>query len=150
MRYTIILFLAIMSVLSCEKDRETLVVTKPDPVVIYKQIGIVGDATSVGWNIGSPIKMTADKSGFIHTWTGEFKPGKFKVPLILGAGWGVPSLRPIKDGETDLSLTTSQILDESKGQADFKWQITDATKGNYTFTVDLTDLDNIKVKFIKN
>lgn len=126
---------------SCEKTKEITVYNLP----VYENLYLVGDATPAGWNIADPTPMTVDpEDPFVFTYTGSLSVGQFKIPTAKG-NWGCDYFMPIVDGESDLSVTTVQLV--KGGNPDYKWKITQA--GNYKITIHIMDPGPYSIQIVK-
>ncbi|WP_031426767.1 SusF/SusE family outer membrane protein [Flavimarina sp. Hel_I_48] len=105
----------------------------------YDYLGLVGDATTAGWNPGASAEMVQDPSDpAIFTYEGSLKStgeGALKIATFLG-DWC--------DGEWLYAPQPNQNIEASAGFVingcggpDDKWQVTEETEGNYLITVNL-------------
>jgi hypothetical protein len=95
------------------------------------QLWLVGDATPNGWDIANATPMTVSATNpTIFTYTGPFTAGEFKI--ATAKDFNAPFYRPTTDHPA-LSVTAVQL---SAGSPDNKWQITGATAGSHTLTLD--------------
>lgn len=101
------------------------------PFTAPKQLWLVGDATVNGWDIGNATPMTVSATNpTIFTYTGPFTVGEFKI--ATAKDFNAAFYRPTTDHPA-LSATAVQL---SAGNPDNKWQITSATAGTHTLTLD--------------
>ena len=114
--------------ISCKKE-----IKAGDPVALtYDQVYMVGNATSVGWNINDaiPMKPTSGNPDEF-TWEGPLFAGEIKFPTALS--WS---------SDTFMSATPGQSISDNKGllalsgNPDYHWVITDAEAGNYKITLN--------------
>jgi len=97
----------------------------------YKQLWMVGDATSAGWNIDAPVAMAPTAGNpYEFTYTGALKAGEFKIPTATG-DWGTDYFMPPVN---DAGITETNAVFIPSGNPDNKWKITDA--GNYKITLN--------------
>jgi hypothetical protein len=100
------------------------------PFTAPTQLWLVGDATANGWDIVNATPMTVSATNpTIFTYTGPFTAGEFKI--ATAKDFNAPFYRPITDHPA-LSATAVQL----SGSPDNKWQITGATVGPHTLTLD--------------
>jgi hypothetical protein len=94
------------------------------------QLWLLGDATPGGWSLTSmtPLVVSATNPT-VFTYTGNFVPGEFKI--ATAADYNAPFYRPLTDHPA-LSATGVQVT----ASPDNKWQITGATAGTHTLTLD--------------
>ncbi|RZK97342.1 MAG: SusF/SusE family outer membrane protein, partial [Hymenobacter sp.] len=105
------------------------------PFAAPTQLWLVGDATVRGWDIQNATPMTVSPTNpTIFTYTGPFTPGEFKIATIKD--FNAPFYRPTVNYPA-LSATAVQL---SAGNPDNKWQITAATAGTHTITLDVLNL----------
>ncbi|MGB3775769.1 MAG: SusF/SusE family outer membrane protein [Leeuwenhoekiella sp.] len=107
----------------------------------YDYLGLVGDATLAGWNPGASEGMIKDASDeAIFTYAGPLSSsgeGAVKIATFTG-DWC--------DGDWLYAPQPNQNIEEESnfvinncGGPDNKWQITEATAGDYLVTVNLRD-----------
>ncbi|MGI4871780.1 MAG: SusE domain-containing protein [Janthinobacterium lividum] len=101
------------------------------PFAAPTQLWLVGDATVKGWDIGNATPMTVSPTDpTIFTYTGPFVAGEFKI--ATAKDFNAAFYRPTTDHPA-LSATAVQV---SAGNPDNKWQITAATAGTHTITLN--------------
>ncbi len=116
----------------------------PVPVVFYatdsiqpfENLYILGDATPVGWNIGSPLKMTQNESNpYLWEWEGELIAGEFKMPTFTGDwcdGVWINASRP------NQTLTEHHYITTFGCEGpDNKWLVSTTDAGEYRIMVDV-------------
>ncbi|GBU07115.1 hypothetical protein AwDysgo_04460 [Bacteroidales bacterium] len=110
-------------------------------LVPYERLFLVGDATSIGWDIGQALEMQWNPATpNVFTIAVELKAGDLKIPIERD--WGAPTFRPmVADGSID-----SEDLQVYSGGDDIKWKIKDEQSGKYLIRID-TEL--MKIKFDK-
>ena len=138
MKYGMYLMLALLapaSFLSCNDDKDIVVITEELPLKV-EHLYMVGDATPAGWSIDNPFEMTRDtENKYLVTYHGKLKTGEIKLPLSKG-DWGATFVyAPAADTEINDKGVASDAIDIRKGGADNKWKVTKT--GIYTFAVDL-------------
>lgn len=101
------------------------------PFVPYENLWMVGDATPVGWNIGSPEPMVRE-SDYVFTWTGQLNAGEFKFPIATG-DWGTGFFMPYN---ADESITSTLVTFRPTGSPDTKWRVQPGEEGTYTIRLD--------------
>ncbi len=116
----------------------------PVPVVFYatdsiqpfENLYILGDATPVGWNIGSPLKMTQNETNpYLWEWEGELIAGEFKMPTFTGDwcdGAWINASQP-----NQLLSATDYISTFGCDGPDNKWRVNANDAGDYSITVDV-------------
>ncbi|MFH0758426.1 MAG: SusF/SusE family outer membrane protein [Bacteroidota bacterium] len=107
-----------------------------DPIQPFENLYLLGSATPVGWNIGSPIKMTQDETNpYVWQWEGELMAGEFKMPTFTG-DWcdGVW----INASQPDQILSATDYITTSGCDGpDYKWLVSEKEAGDYRITVDV-------------
>ena len=107
-----------------------------DPIQTFEYLYLLGDATPVGWNIGSPIKMTQSETNrYVWEWEGELIAGEFKMPTFTGdwcdGAW-------LNASQPDQSLSaTDYITTFGCDGPDNKWRVKPGEEGAYRITVDV-------------
>ncbi len=100
------------------------------PFAAPTQLWLIGDATPGGWSLSSMTPMTVSPTNpTVFTYTGSFTPGEFKI--ATAASFSAPFYRPTTNhpalSATGVVLSTNP---------DDKWEITAATAGTHTLTLD--------------
>lgn len=119
-----------------EKGEGTVEPPPPPPAIEY--LGLLGDATEVGYNIASPAAMTMDsENSSIFTYEGPLTAGKLKIATFSGdwcdGKW-------INAAEADQPLTNPAfIFTTGCDGPDNQWVVDDAAVGNYLITVNLVE-----------
>ncbi len=117
---------------SCKKE----IKAGPPLSLTYDQVYMVGNATSVGWDIGNAIPMTATAGNADEfTWTGPLYAGEIKFPTALS--WSSDTFMSSASGQ---SITNNKGLLALSGNPDYHWVLTDADAGNYKITLNTKDL----------
>jgi len=107
-----------------------------DPVQTYENLYILGDATPVGWNIGSPDKMTQNETNsYVWEWEGELSAGEFKFSTYTGdwcdGKW-------INASQPNQSITaTDYIITSGCDGPDNKWLVKASEAGAYSIAIDV-------------
>ena len=107
-----------------------------DPVQTFGSLYILGDATAVGWNIGSPDKMTQNETNpYLWEWEGELGAGEFKFPTYTGdwcdGDW-------INASQPNQGITaTDYIITHGCDGPDNKWLVHASEAGDYTIVIDM-------------
>ena len=105
----------------------------------YEYLGLVGDATTAGWNPDASAAMTKDPDDpALFTYEGPFSAsgeGAFKIATKLG-GWCDGDWLFAPQPNQSIAQKTGFVINDCGGP-DNKWQVTDETAGNYLVTVDL-------------
>ena len=93
-----------------------------DPIQTFENLYLLGDATPVGWDIGSPIKMTqSETSHYVWEWEGELTAGEFKMPTFTG-DWCDGTWINASQPDQNLSATDYIITSGCDGP-DNKWRV---------------------------
>lgn len=105
-------------------------------VPYYENLYLLGNATTVDWNIGAPIPMVqSEEDSMIFTWKGELKEGQFKISTFTG-DWCDGTW--IKASQADQVITaTDYIYTNGCDGADNKWSVSATEAGEYLITVNL-------------
>lgn len=107
-----------------------------DPIQPFENLYLLGDATPVGWNIGSPLKMTQNETNpYIWEWEGELTAGEFKMPTFTGNwcdGIWINSSQP-----DQILSATDYIFTYGCDGPDNKWRVNASDAGDYRITVDV-------------
>jgi|GEM_PF-54972 len=125
-----------LSTITVDTKKNTMKIEKSEITDLY----MVGDATPVGWNIDSPVKMQK-LEGNIYRWEGYMHKGSFKM-VGMSSVWN-PSINPkyqqtlSPDGSHDLNLTNGST-------GDYMFVI--PKPSHYLIEVDL---NNMKLKSVK-
>lgn len=135
--YTLLVLLATMSFLSCNDDKDIVMITDELPLKV-DHLYMVGDATPAGWSIDNPTELTKDDNDkFVFTYHGKLNAGELKFPLSKG-DWGATFIyAPAAGTEINAKGVASDAIDIRKGGDDYKWKVTEA--GIYTLTLNLRD-----------
>jgi len=116
----------------------------PEPVIFYatdsiqpfENLYLVGDATPVGWNIGSPeIMIRNDTNPYVWEWEGELTTGEFKMSTFTGNwcdGMWINSSQP-----NQILTATDYITTFGCDGPDNKWRLNLSDAGDYKITVDV-------------
>ena len=126
----LIIVLSLFSV-SCSKDLKA-----GDPItLIYNQVYMVGNATSVGWNINNAIPMTvASDNPNEFSWEGPLYAGEIKFPTALS--WSSDTFMSATSGQ---SVSDNKALLALNGNPDYHWSLADADTGTYKITLNTKD-----------
>jgi hypothetical protein len=107
-----------------------------DPIQPFENLYLLGDATPVGWNIGSPLKMTQNETNpYLWEWEGELKAGEFKMPTFTGDwcdGAWINASQP-----NQILSATDYITTFGCDGPDNKWRVNTSDAGDYKITVDV-------------
>lgn len=104
----------------------------------FSALYIVGDASSSGWNIGSPEAFTqSEADAFEFTYQGTLTPGALKISTFSGDWCDGNWINSPQDGY-ELTNTDYIITNGCEGP-DNKWEVTSSTQGIYIITVNLHD-----------
>lgn len=124
----IVMALSLFAV-SCKKELKA-----GNPIALtYDQVYMVGNATSVGWNISSAIPMNVTSGNPNEfTWEGPLNAGEIKFPTALS--WSADTFMSATSGQ---SITDNKALLALSGNPDYHWILTDA--GNYKITLNTKD-----------
>ena len=129
---------------ACQSGNEEFGAAIPVPVVFYatdsiqpfENLYLLGDATPVGWNIGSPDKMTQNETNpYIWEWEGKLIAGEFKMSTFTGNwcdGVWINSSQP-----NQILTATDYITTFGCDGPDNKWRLNSTDVGNYKITVDV-------------
>jgi hypothetical protein len=99
--------------------------------IVVNELYILGGATSTGWNLDAMEAFT--KNGTIFTWTGHLTVDEFRFPLQKQSNVWWPCLMFSEDGKS---------IVYGKSDAD-KVVYKVAEEGDYTITIDATNVKNI-------
>lgn len=114
-----------------------LVINLKDSTISYSplQLYIVGDATPIGWNIGSAIQLTENSDSlFLFTYIGKLIGGSFKFPVNRNTDWGQNMYMCDPNDSTKIYLHIGGASDDNK------WTIASADSGYYTITLNVKAL----------
>lgn len=107
----------------------------------YEYLGLVGDATTAGWNPDASAAFTPDPDDpALFTYEGPFSAtgeGAFKIATKLG-GWCDGDWLFAPQANQSIAQKTSFVINDCGGP-DNKWQVTGETAGTYLVTVDLRE-----------
>jgi Outer membrane protein SusF_SusE len=116
---------------SCKKE----IKAGPPITLTYDQVYMVGDATSVGWDINNAIPMVPTSGNPDEfTWEGPLYAGEIKFPTALS--WTSDTFMSAAAGQ---SITDNKALLALNGNPDYHWVLTDADAGNYKITLNTKD-----------
>lgn len=105
----------------------------------YTELYLIGDASENDWNIGSPVVgfTQSNTDPFIFTYLGQLTPGEFKISTYTGDWCDADWLHPTQAD----AAPTSGNFEAHLGCTgpDYKWRITEETKGEYFVTINLYD-----------
>lgn len=102
----------------------------------YESIYLLGDATPVGWNIGSPFPMQRDEIyPFLFTLEVFLTPGDLKFPTFTG-DWCDGDWLNASQANQILGATDYVITNGCEGP-DYKWSVIASEVGRYLITIDL-------------
>lgn len=100
----------------------------------YQMVYLVGNATSIDWNIDKAIEMTPDPLiPSIFTVQTTLKEGELKMPTEKS--WSSPTFRPM-EANGSIDKTDTQVSSAADGAADLKWKVTATQAGTYKITLD--------------
>jgi hypothetical protein len=104
---------------------------------------ILGDATPVGWDIGTPDPLIQDPNDSrVFSWEGVLVQGEFKFPLFTG-DWCDSTW--INSSQPDASISSGAfIYTQGCDGPDNKWRIQPGEEGTYRIVVYL-DHDSVDV-----
>jgi len=116
---------------SCKKE----IKAGPPIALTYDQVYMVGNATSVGWDINNAIPMTPTSGNADEfTWEGPLYAGEIKFPTALS--WTSDTFMSATAGQ---SVTDNKALLALNGNPDYHWALADADAGNYKITLNTKD-----------
>ncbi|TKK69815.1 SusF/SusE family outer membrane protein [Ilyomonas limi] len=116
---------------SCKKE----IKAGPPIALTYDQVYMVGNATSVGWDINNAIPMTPTSGNPNEfTWEGPLYAGEIKFPTALS--WTSDTFMSATAGQ---SITDNKALLALNGNPDYHWVLADADAGNYKITLNTKD-----------
>lgn len=120
---------------ACEGEKD-LIVIEGDLPIKTSTFYILGDATSVGWDIGNPIALKpTEEDPLVFVFEGYLSNGEIKCSLKTGS-WEVPFVRPVTNGcEISKSGVQETKFTMYAGDPDNKWKV--IAPGNYRLTFDL-------------
>jgi len=114
-----------------------------DPIQTFECLYILGDATPVGWNIGSPDKMTQnEENSYLWKWEGELSAGEFKFSTYTG-DWCDGDWINASQANQAISATDYIITHGCDGP-DNKWLVNASETGVYTIVIDV-EHENIQI-----
>ena len=96
---------------------------------------MVGDATPVAWEIGSPYEMTKESEG-VFTYEGVLAAGEVKFPVEFR--WDGPTYLSDTEGTDITAGGEFNVVLRPEGQPDYKFRVTQA--GSYKLTLDTVNL----------
>lgn len=100
----------------------------------YNQLWVVGSATPMGWDLDNAAEMVQSGSDpFIFTFTDVLSAGELKI--ATAKSWDAPFFRPTV---ANAPITSTEVQ-ESAGDPDNKWLLTEAEAGLYKITLNLRD-----------
>lgn len=110
----------------------------------FSEVYLLGNGFACGWNRDQEdFKM--NKAGRIYSWTGLMQKGQdFRFTINNDAWW--PSLIP-SDGSTVEDGTSAGL---TLGGSDSSTQFSVSKDGEYTITIDATDMDNLTYSIALN
>lgn len=109
----------------------------------FPELWIVGDATESDWNIDAPVGFTQSGSNpFVFSYEGVLNPGNFKIFAGPLGDWCGEWYRPFTDNQ---ALENGEVDQNSGCEVDYKWIVTDATKGRYKIILN-TQTNTIQFK----
>jgi len=107
-----------------------------DPIQPFETLYFLGDATPVGWNIGSPEKMNQNETDpYVWEWEGELTAGEFKFPTFKGDwcdGVWINASQP-----NQVLTATDYITTSGCDGPDYKWRVNSQDAGDYNIAVDV-------------
>lgn len=120
------------------KQEATVEFTLTPYAAVSSSLYIVGDATSVGWNIENALEMTPSTTAVAtFVYQGSFKGGSFKFPVSRDNCF-------CQDFYTKDATDAGKMVYNKNGSGeDVQWQITEP--GQYKITVDILKL-TIKIE----
>ena len=125
----VLLALITFTFYSCKKE-----IKAGEPIALtYETVYMVGDATSVGWDIGNAIAMTAAGENEF-TWEGPLFAGEIKFPTAHS--WTSDTFMSATPGQ---SISDNTGLLALNGNPDYHWKITDTEAGNYKVILNTKD-----------
>ncbi|MDD3322636.1 MAG: SusF/SusE family outer membrane protein [Paludibacter sp.] len=96
--------------------------------ISFNTVFMLGDATSIGWDITNSIELTKNPGNpFEFSYKGHLNVGEFKFPVNRNSGWGQDFF--IKVSDTEMQLLAG---------GDVKWSIAEA--GNYDININTQTL----------
>jgi len=115
---------------------EPVIFHAADPIQAFENLYILGDATPVGWNIGSPALMTQNEADpYIWEWEGELSTGEFKMPTFTGDwcdGVWINASQP-----NQVLTATDYIFTYGCDGPDNKWRVNAEDAGPYRIVVEV-------------
>ncbi len=126
--------LSSMALTACDSDKDLTVVEIPVKPYEIENLWMVGDATSAGWNIDSPVQMDrVDDNTFQYE--GQLNEGEFKCPMEPG-NWGGAFIMPATGGTiiNAAGAESDEIALMPAGDPDNKWHVTES--GRYKVVID--------------
>lgn len=112
----------------------TLVEKKEQPFA-PEELYMVGDGTTAGWNISSPVPMEMT-SPQVFEYTGPLYAGELKCPMQVSDKWEAPFIMPLVH-ETKINrngVAAPECEYVPTGNPDSKWRIEE--EGTYHLTID--------------
>jgi len=103
------------------------------PFTPYPMVYLVGDATSIGWDIANAIPMTATTDPDIMTWTGTLQAGEVKFTCDRQSDWNGAWFLASEADKTPTGQTEQMWYNFPGAGADYKWKV---TAGTYAITLD--------------
>lgn len=106
-------------------------------IIKYPHVGLIGSATSIGWDIANHLAMDSISPNFF-SWEGPLGAGELKLPLFqnndfCGGDW-------INSATADQDISNPEFIYTTGCDGpDNKWIITEETAGNYLITVNTKD-----------
>lgn len=104
------------------------------PFTPFDMVYMVGDATSIGWDVGNAMPMTATGDPYIFTWTGTLNAGELKFTLDKQTDWNGAWFLATEPDKNPTGETEQIIYNYPGSGVDYKWRIPEA--GTYTIELD--------------
>ncbi len=105
------------------------------PFTPYSAVYMVGDATSIGWDVANAIPMQVNSGNPNEfTWTGTLKPGELKFSMDKQSDWNGAWFTASQANMAPSGTPQQMIYSERGSGLDYKWRI--AENGTYSITLD--------------
>ena len=121
--------------LTVNAEKVSSIEDKPQTVWKEGWVYMVGDATPVAWEIGSPYEMTKESEG-VFTYEGVLAAGEVKFPVEFR--WDGPTYLSDTEGTDITAGGEFNVVLQPEGQPDYKFRVTQA--GSYKLTLDTVNL----------
>jgi len=103
------------------------------PFTPYPMIYLVGDATSIGWDIANSLPMNATADPYVFTWTGALQAGELKFTCDKQTDWNGGWFLASEADKVPTGQPEKVLFSYPGAGADNKWKV---AAGTYSITLD--------------